>query len=167
MEKLDIKFVKCHPEAKVPIQTYEGSAGFDLYATECVAIPPLQKRLIGTGLKIQIPFGYYGRIAPRSGLAVKHGIQVMAGVVDFGYSNEVKVLLHNTSFDIDSFKEMSSPTAFSSLFGSRGKFLVNVGDRIAQIIFEKCHGANFIEVEKLDESERGLGGFGSSDDKKL
>jgi dUTP pyrophosphatase len=91
---------------------------------------------------MSIPPGYYGRIAPRSGLALKYGIDVLAGVVDAGYRGEICVILYNTDKD--------------------NLFHIKTGDRIAQIIIEKYYPMDFVEVEKLDESIRGNSGFGSS-----
>ena len=107
-----------------------------------------------------IPDGYYGRIAPRSGLAVKNGIDVMAGVVDSGYRGEVKVLLINLTKP----EEQKSETllTYESFFGPSNNFKVRKGDRIAQLIIEKCHNADWKEVSILPESERSEDGFGSS-----
>ena len=110
----------------------------------------------GLCFAIEIPEGYYGRIAPRSGLAVKKGLDVMAGVIDSGYRGEIKVLLINLN--------PSSPkkTAYESFFGSYGKIDIKQEDRIAQIIIEKCYSPKWTEVENLSNSERDEGGFGSS-----
>ena len=104
-------------------------------------MPARGKALIGTGLAFSIPVGNYGRIAPRSGLAVKNSIHVGAGVVDADYRGEVKVLLFNHS-DVE--------------------FSINEGDRIAQMIIEKYTLTELAEVENLGETERGAGGFGST-----
>ena len=104
-------------------------------------VPARGKVLVGTGLAFAIPTGNYGRIAPRSGLAVKNSLHVGAGVVDSDYRGEVKVLLFNHS-DID--------------------FEVTEGDRIAQMIIEKYTMTDLCEVEELSETARGEGGFGST-----
>ena len=162
MSDFDIKFVKCHLEAQIPVRAYETDAGFDLTSTEFCEILPLHRKLVGTGLQIQIPKGYYGRIASRSGLASKSGIEVGAGVIDSGYKNEVKVLLFNRNFLLDDLRDFIQPSAFTSIFGKAGRFLVQPGMKIAQIIFERCYSANFIETNRLDDSERDMKGFGSS-----
>lgn len=99
--------------------------------------------MVGTGLKMAIPTGYYGRVAPRSGLAVKNFIDVGAGVIDEDYRGELKVLLFN--------------------FGDQ-EFTVNKGDRIAQMVLEKYSQARLVTVAEgeLDSTERGVGGFGST-----
>jgi dUTP pyrophosphatase len=121
------------------------AAGYDLYSAEdSVIIPGGDRTLVSTGLHISIPSGYYGRIAPRSGLAVKHGIGVGAGVVDEDYRGEVKILLFNHS---------------------KETFVVRFGDRIAQLILEKIATPDIVEVDNLgalDSTERGYGGFGST-----
>ena len=95
-----------------------------------------------TGVFMEIPEGYYGRIAPRSGLAHNHGIDVLAGVVDSSYRGEIRVVLFNT--------DKEEP------------FQIQAGDRIAQIIIEKHYNFEFVEVEDLSETARGADGFGST-----
>ena len=97
--------------------------------------------LVSTGLAFAIPTGNYGRIAPRSGLAVKNSINVGAGVIDSDYRGEVRVLLFNHG-DVD--------------------FVISEGDRIAQLIIEKYTPTELVEVETLGETQRGEGGFGST-----
>jgi dUTP pyrophosphatase len=109
-------------------------------AQECV-IPPGQRRLVPTGWAMACPPGTYGRIAPRSGLALKHGIDVGAGVIDADYRGPVGVLLFNLSDQ---------------------EFSIKVGDRIAQLILEQIVMAYVEECEDLDETVRGSGGFGST-----
>jgi dUTP pyrophosphatase len=111
---------------------------------------------VSSGIKIEIPKGYYGRIAPRSGLAVKKGIDVMAGVIDSGYRGTVRVLLVNLG------PQSIRKSPYENFFGSHGKVDIKQGDRIAQIIIEKCHPVAWIEKEELSDSERNEGGFGSS-----
>ena len=94
-----------------------------------------------TGISISIPRGYYGRVAPRSGLALRDGIDVLAGVIDAGYRGEVGVILIN--------------------FGDKS-FAFRKGDRIAQLIIEKCHEVEWQEVDELNGTARGDDGFGSS-----
>jgi dUTP pyrophosphatase len=119
------------------------SAGMDLRANieEPVVLRPMERKLIGTGLHIALPEGYEAQIRPRSGLALKHGITVLnsPGTVDADYRGEVMVLLINLS-DKD--------------------FVVNDGERIAQMVIAKHEQGDFIEVEVLDETERGEGGYG-------
>lgn len=127
--------------ARVPTRANETDAGYDLYAIEDQPIHPGGRAVVKTGIAVAITEGYYGRVAPRSGLAVKKGIDVLAGVVDASYRGEVGVVLINLGFDL---------------------FEVKAGDRIAQLIIEKCHDVVWQEVETLPDSQRGAGGFGSS-----
>lgn len=131
--------------AQIPKQAKDGDAGFDLYAIESFWIKPGERALVRTGISMAIPKGFYGRISPRSGLALRSGIDVMAGVIDCGYRSEIKVLLINLS---NGNEEQS--------------FFVEAGARIAQIIFESCATAQFKEVEELSNSDRGVSGFGAS-----
>lgn len=120
------------------------SAGMDLraYLTDGqIVIKPMQRVLVPTGLFMEIPVGYEGQVRPRSGLAIKSGITVLnsPGTIDADYRGEIKVILINLS-DTD--------------------FVINSGDRIAQLIIAKCEQMEVVEVESLSETERGAGGFG-------
>jgi len=120
---------------------HKSDAGFDLGSNQDVVVKAGTRMCIDTGVACAIPEGFYGRIAPRSGLAVKHGINVLAGVVDSNYRANLGVVLHNTS-DTD--------------------FVVNKGDRIAQLIVTPYLSPEVEEVSSLDETDRGTSGFGSS-----
>ena len=128
---------------QLPAYATPQSAGMDLRANieEPVVLHPMERKLIGTGLHIALPEGYEAQIRPRSGLALKHGITVLnsPGTVDADYRGEVMVMLINLS-DKD--------------------FVVNDGERIAQMVIAKHEQGDFIEVEVLDETERGEGGYG-------
>lgn len=119
------------------------SAGMDLRANieEPIILKPMQRMLVSTGLFMALPAGYEAQVRPRSGLALKHGVTVLntPGTIDADYRGEVKVLLVNFS-DTD--------------------FVINDGERIAQMVIAKHETADFIEVEELDETERGAGGYG-------
>ena len=120
------------------------SAGLDLRAflpEGLITIKPLQRVLVPTGLFMEIPTGYEGQVRPRSGLAIKNGITVLnsPGTIDADYRGEVKIILVNLS-DTD--------------------FVINSGDRVAQLIIAKCEQAEIETVEILTETERGSGGFG-------
>jgi len=129
-------------KAVVPTKGSKGAAGYDLYATEAYELKIGERHAFKTDISMSIPIGIYGRIAPRSGHALKKGIDVMAGVDDPDYRGEVKVILINLGQE---------------------PFQVNVGDKIAQIIFEHYTEHEFTVVDKLDNTDRGVGGFGSTD----
>jgi dUTP pyrophosphatase len=137
---MKIKFTD--PNASIPKKGSEHAAGYDLYSCETGVIKPKERRLIKTGLSVEIPSGFYGRIAPRSGLAYKSGIDVLAGVIDSDYRGDIGVILYNTDKNID--------------------FEIKKGDRIAQIIFEACYTATLNNVENLDNTLRQGGGYGST-----
>ena len=128
--------------AKTPFRANKMDAGADLCSVEDAIITPLERKAIGTGISIEIPEGYYGRIAPRSGLAYKNGIDVLAGVVDSSYRGEIKVILFNTD--------------------KENNFEIKKGERIAQLIIEDHFNFEFDVVEELTYTERGSGGFGST-----
>ena len=133
---------KLSDDATLPVRGSEWSAGYDLSASRPATIPPGGRGIVHTDLSIACPAGTYARIAPRSGLAIKKGIDVGAGVVDADYRGPVGVILFN----------LDSTTAFEVL----------KGDRIAQLILEKISMAGIEEVQELDDTVRGAGGFGST-----
>lgn len=138
---LVLKYTKVNPDAFPPTKGSLKSAGYDLKSAEDIAVPARGKALVDTGIKIELPEGCYGRIAPRSGLAVKNFIDVGAGVVDEDYRGVLKVVLFNHS-DSD--------------------FEVKKGDRIAQLICQKIYYPELEEVQDLTDTVRGEGGFGST-----
>lgn len=119
------------------------SAGMDLRANidESIVLHPMERRLVPTGLFMALPVGYEAQIRPRSGLALKHGITVLntPGTIDADYRGEIMVLLINFS---------------------QNDFVINDSERIAQMVIAKHENAEFIEVETLDDTERGTGGYG-------
>lgn len=128
-------------KAKLPTRGSALAAGYDLYSAEKKIIPARGKALVDTQLSIAVPAGTYGRVAPRSGLASKFMIDTGAGVIDADYRGIVFVLLFNLS-DQD--------------------FTVEEGDRVAQLILERIITPDVLEVEDLDATVRGEGGFGST-----
>lgn len=131
-----------HP---LPAYSTACSAGMDLRANleECIVLRPLQRVLIPTGLFMALPEGYEAQVRPRSGLALKHGITVLntPGTIDADYRGEIGVILVNLSQD---------------------DFVVNDGERIAQLVVARYEQAELVAVEALDETVRGEGGFGHS-----
>ena len=125
-----------------PKKAYVNSAGYDLFADESVDVFPNSRAVISTGLRMQIPKGYYGEVCPRSGLALRNGIVAFNGTIDSGYYGVVYVLLFNFSSE---------------------KFSVEKGNRIAQMIFKKYENVSFSFENLIFDSERGVKGFGSSD----
>lgn len=144
---IQIKIVNKSP-FETPKYATEGSAGFDVKANieEPISIGPLERTLIPTGLFFELPKGYEAQIRPRSGLAFKYGVTVLnsPGTLDSDYRGECKVLLINLSND---------------------EFIIQPGERIAQIIIAKHEVANFENTEELTDTERGSGGFGSTGNK--
>ena len=136
-----IRVKKTEKKAIVPTRSNQSDAGWDLYSVTTRPIAPSQRVTIKTGISLEIPEEYVGLIWPRSGMSVKNGIDVLAGVVDSGYRGEIKVCLLNTSREWMDIKE---------------------GDRIAQILFQEVPHFQLQEVEILQNSDRGQGGFGST-----
>lgn len=138
---MSLKVKKLVSHATLPHRTTPGAVGYDLHSSEGYVILPGRRAVVSTGLSFEIPPGVYGRIAPRSGLAVKHGLAVGAGVVDPDYTGEVKIVLFNHDDKT---------------------FVVKPGYRIAQLILERCETPDVEEIETVSETERGDGGFGST-----
>ena len=140
-EDIKVPLALLAPEAKVPLRANRSDAGYDLFSTSAKTIlAPGDRSPFGTGIAVAIPEGYVGYIKPRSGLAARHGIQVLGGVIDSGYRGEIKVLLLNTGrVDAD----------------------IAHGERIAQLVIQPVASVEFA-VELLADSERGTGGFGST-----
>uniref|UniRef100_UPI003FA6FDA8 dUTP diphosphatase n=1 Tax=Rhodococcus sp. H36-A4 TaxID=3004353 RepID=UPI003FA6FDA8 len=132
------------PDLPVPKRAHDGDAGVDLYITADVSLAPGQRLVVGTGIAVALPFGMVGLVHPRSGLAAKSGLSIVnaPGTIDAGYRGEIKVCLIN-------------------LDPSESIELVR-GDRIAQLLVQKVELVSFVEVEILDDTVRGTGGYGSS-----
>jgi len=146
-----LQIKKLNDLATIPTKGSPKSAGYDLYSIERYTLKPLERKLFKTGLSMAIPYGMYGRIAPRSGLAFKNGLDVLAGVIDEDYRGEVGVVLINLGQE-----ELNLP-------------LVKDGKEvpIAQIIFEFYNNVQISVVDNLNETERGQGGFGSTNEIKI
>lgn len=139
---MKIKIIKNNP-FKMPSYETKGSAGVDLQACidEPVVMKPMERKLVPTGLFIELPEGYEAQVRARSGLAIKHGISLVNGIgtIDSDYRGEIKIILIN--------------------LGSED-FVINNGDRIAQMVFLRHEQAEFELVDELGETVRGAGGFG-------
>lgn len=150
---MDIKIKKLNPDAIIPTNGSEYAAGWDLYACEDAKISPGGSTFIHTGIAIEIPEGYFGAIYARSGLACKQSLRPAncVGVIDSDYRGEIQVCLHNDDLEGSAF-------GFGLTFSKQ----ISKGDRIAQLIIQKYEPINFIEVDELEDTFRGDGGFGSS-----
>ncbi|MEP6570869.1 MAG: dUTP diphosphatase [Acidobacteriota bacterium] len=140
-EPRHLSFKQLDPNAILPTRGSSEAAGLDLYSIEDVVIEPKQRALIRTGLAVAIPEGYYGRVAPRSGLATKSGLDVLAGVIDSDYRGEVRCLLYNTGDD---------------------RIQLAAQSKICQLIIEKIITPTAVWADDISDTERGSGGFGST-----
>lgn len=140
MVKIKVVNTGCQP---LPAYATSQSAGMDLRANieSPITLHPMERHLVPTGIRIELPEGYEAQVRPRSGLALKHGVTVLntPGTIDSDYRGELKVLLVNLSND---------------------DFEVNAGERVAQMVIARHETATWEEVEVLDETERGEGGYG-------
>jgi dUTP pyrophosphatase len=140
---VDLPAVRLDRELPLPAYARPGDAGLDLHASESVKLEPGERRLVPTGLAIAIPEGHAGLVLPRSGLAMQKGVTVLnaPGLIDSGYRGELKVLLIN-----------HGPAVVA----------IERGERIAQLVIQAVARARLVEVERLPDSARGEGGFGST-----
>jgi dUTP pyrophosphatase len=141
---VELPIRRLRDDAVVPARAYAGDAGLDLAACERVELAPGERATVGTGLAIAIPEGYAGFVQPRSGLALRHGVTCLntPGLIDAGFRDEISVLLVN----------LDPHVAFD----------IARGDRIAQLVIQRVHDVAWREVDILDDSERGTGGWGST-----
>ncbi|HCE01081.1 MAG TPA: dUTP diphosphatase [Armatimonadetes bacterium] len=142
MERIPVRIV-AESGVGIPAYATEGAAGVDLRAAEDVVLRPLERKLVRTGLRVEIPPGYEGQIRPRSGLALRLGLGMVnsPGTIDSDYRGEIGVILVN--------------------LGSE-EIRLSAGERIAQMVFARVARAEFVPVEALEPTARGGGGFGST-----
>jgi len=141
---IEIAIRRLDPDLPLPSRAHEHDAGYDLVAAADATIPPGGRAQIPTGFAIAIPPGFGGFVLPRSGLALRHGISLLntPGLIDSGYRDEVKLLLVNHDLE--------------------HAFTVRRGERVAQLVIQRVEAVEWRVVDALDDSERGLGGFGST-----
>lgn len=132
---------KMDPSAKLPKYAYEGDAGMDLFSFENMEVKAGERCLVSTGIKIAVPTGYAGLVWDKSGIATKHHITTIAGVIDSNYRGELKVALTNLG---------------------KESYNIKKGEKIAQMLIQPIVSGEIKEVEKLEDTERGESGFGSS-----
>jgi dUTP pyrophosphatase len=136
-----LKIKKLHADAKIPKYAHHDDAGFDLCAIENTTVKPKERIPVPTGLAFEIPEGFVGLIWDKSGLAVKHGIKTIAGVIDSTYRGEILVAVTNNSDE---------------------EYLFEKGHKIAQMIIQKKETVEFVEVDELTDTVRGEGRMGST-----
>ena len=143
-DTINLPIKRLDPTVELPTYAYEGDAGLDLRANEDVTLAPHERRLVSTGLAVAIPEGYAGFVQPRSGLALREGLSMAntPGLIDSHYRGELKVCAVNL--------DEERPITISR------------GERIAQLVIQRVPVVTLVEVEELDETDRGSGGFGSS-----
>ncbi|GAB3710483.1 dUTP diphosphatase [Mariniluteicoccus flavus] len=139
-----VRVRRLDPDMPVPAYAHPGDAGADLPCAEDVVLAPGERRLVGTGLAIELPEGFAAFVHPRSGLAARHGLTIVnaPGTIDAGYRGEIKVCLLNT--------DAHHPVALGR------------GDRLAQLVVQRVETVRFVEAGELEASARGEGGHGST-----
>lgn len=144
MKSITVSLKRLDPSVELPSYAYEGDAGLDLRSNIDIDLAPFERALIPTGLAIAIPDGFAGFVQPRSGLAIKRGFSIVntPGLIDAHYRGELMII----GINLD----------------SRESIHIDRGERIAQLVIQEVPTVNLVEVEELDETDRGSGGFGSS-----
>jgi dUTP pyrophosphatase len=138
---MELMVHRLHPDAKLPEYAHDNDAGMDVFAYEAVVVPARGHALVHLGISFAVPDGYVALIWEKSGLARNHGIGSMGGVIDAGYRGEVTMIARNHT-DTD--------------------YQFAKGDKVAQILLQKIEHPVLIDIDRLPESERGTGGFGST-----
>ena len=138
---MELKIERIDKEIELPTYAHDYDAAFDLRASKSNSLLPNEKKIIPTGIKVAIPSGHVGLIWDRSGMAAKHSIHVLAGVIDSGYRGEIKIVMVNLG---------------------KEEFLIEKGHRIAQMLIQPVLNIKIAEVDELDNTSRGDGGFGST-----
>jgi len=139
---MQLQIKKLLPTATVPTGfAHKGDAGIDLFVAEAVAIKPMERVQVSTGIALAVPLGYVGLIWDKSGLSHKAGLKVMGGVIDAGYRGEIKVGIINLGTETHAFA---------------------AGDKVTQLLIQKIEQPEIIEVQELEDTERGEDGFGST-----
>jgi dUTP pyrophosphatase len=136
-----VKVKKLVEDAIIPDYGHSGDAGLDMYSSEDTIIYPGERKLVPTGISMELPEGYVALIWDKSGIASKNGVTKMAGVIDCHYRGEYKILLYNTS---------------------REPFIIKKHQKIAQTLIQKVESVEIMEVSELSDTQRGAGGFGST-----
>lgn len=144
MKSITVSLKRLDPSVELPSYAYEGDAGLDLRSNIDIDLAPFERALIPTGLAIAIPDGFAGFVQPRSGLAIKRGFSIVntPGLIDAHYRGELMII----GINLD----------------PRESIRIARGERIAQLVIQEVPTVNLVEVEELDETDRGSGGFGSS-----
>lgn len=143
-DRLVLPIKRLDPEVVLPSYAYEGDAGLDLRSNVDIDIAPFERKLIPTGLAVAIPEGFAGFVQPRSGLALKSGLSMAntPGLIDSHYRGELKVIAVNLD--------------------ANEAIHISKGERVAQLVIQRVPVVSLMEVDELDETDRGTGGFGSS-----
>ncbi len=141
---MQVRIKRLDPGLPLPSYAHDGDAGMDLYSREDLTLAPGERALVGTGLALAIPNGYAGFVQPRSGLAIRHGLSLVntPGLIDSHYRGELKVIAINLD--------------------SAAPIDIHRGDKVAQLVIQRVERAQFVEVDALDDTVRGEGGFGST-----
>ncbi len=148
MERVEVKLVRDSKDIKIPVYMTEGAAGMDVYANieEGITLGSLERYMVPTGIKLEIPYGYEVQVRPRSGLAAKYGITLVntPGTIDSDYRGEIKLILINLSKD---------------------SYVVEPNERIGQLVLQKVYKMDLVEVDELSDTSRSSGGFGHTGSK--
>lgn len=177
MTQLKLEIKRLSPDAKLPTKAHADDSGFDIYAAEDIVIEPGETAVVKTDIAVKLPPGHDAYIKPRSGVSTKTKLRVVSPPIDAGYRGELGVIVDNIATDtgkksfsvlgIDGLREFNDFEGSKKYDGSlreylNGSYIIRKGDRIAQLVVTPVALPQVAEVDELDETERGDGGFGAS-----
>jgi dUTP pyrophosphatase len=171
--KLNVKIKRLNEAAVIPKYAHDGDAGVDLIATEDIIIEPGQTKLVPTGIAVSIPPGFEAQVRPRSGITLRTKLRVALGTIDAGYTGEIGVIVDNiapqsyrTGHVLKTVDGKAELTGGLTRFLDENTYIVRKGERIAQLVFAPIETAHFVDADKLEETMRGINGYGSTGTKK-
>lgn len=170
---IKVGFKRLTNDAILPVKTHPTDSGFDLFANESVIIEPGETKVIKTGIAVQLPPGYEAQVRPRSGVTSKTKLRVQLGTIDNGYSGEIGVIVDNINWEPYNHSTgawvmlKAANTVDSGVIDVNEKvgldsYLIQKGDKLAQLVIQQLPQVEEYEIDKLQESDRGSKGFGSS-----
>lgn len=165
LNRPQVGFKRLSDSAVIPAKAHASDSGFDLVASEDVIIEPGETAVVPTGIAVSLPSGYEAQVRPRSGVTAKTKLRVQLGTIDNGYNGEIGVIVDNINVYNKDSPDMAQGISEGYNWGypaRNGSYVIRKGDRIAQLVVQPLPAVEAIEVSDVEETERGVGGFGST-----
>lgn len=159
---IKVGFKRLTEDATLPVKAHATDSGFDLFANEDVVIRPSETKLIKTGIAVQLPPGYEAQVRPRSGVTSKTKLRVQIGTIDQDYTGEVGIIVDNIERSTVASGKNVDGTINEKIKYKYGRYKINKGDKLAQLVIQALPMVETYEVDDLPETTRGSNGFGSS-----